>query len=436
MADRTGQAKDKNRPVVIYLNAFATVRDGKICLLPGRADPDNPASWLPLEQLLDAMRRGSGSRLLLLDLGRPIADAHSGIVANNGSDVLSDQLQHAVDTGELDFMVLASCGKGQISHMSLELQRSVFGYFLQQGLLGNADGWNDRKRTNGQVTAMELVEYTIAHVADWADQNHLSPQVPQLYGKGKDFLLITPGPSIPAPSLPEPYGDYPKLLTEGWAERDKWIKDDSFRRLPRTFREMEVILLRAEQRWLAGDAEDKIMAEFSGKSDELKSQKSENAPKTFTPRSIARARRALGKDDRAIGDKVHSILLRTPLKPDDLKPLVEKPPEPPPYAAISHAAMETLIEPADLQPELLKNADQLLKNLNPSPRLIELEAVKLLLAVNPVTQGRWSVLPGVRRLILASARDAELGFGRRSAGVALDQKRVGRGRRRAARGAA
>jgi hypothetical protein len=421
LADRTGGARDKGRPVVIYLNAFATVLGDKVQVLPGRADPDNTASWLPLEEVLSAMRRGSGSRLLLLDLAQPIAEAHLGIIANDLSSALHEELKRIDQAGELNFLVLASCGPGQASHVSLDLKRSVFGFFLEQGMLGHADGWNERKQTNGQVTAMELAQYTIAHVADWADQHHLSPQTPQLYGKDKDFLLISPRAPFSKVELPEKHGEYPNYLAEAWKERDAWIGDRSHHRLPRSFHELEWMILRAERQWLSGESEERIHLEFDGKFADLKKQKLDNAPRKIEPVSIAEARRLAAKDDVAIVNSVRVVLGRSPLKPDDLKPLVEKPPEPTPFGSMSYGLLEALIEPADPPAELLKNCGELLKNLSPPPRLIELAAVRLLIGLDADTQQKWSrpELLGVRRLLLTTARDA-----------ALDPNRVGVGRQR------
>src|SRR5262249_528910 len=75
LAERTGQAGDKGRPVVIHLSAHAVSRGGKVYLLPGRAEPDNPTTWLALDEILAALARGKSPRLLLLDLARPVADA-------------------------------------------------------------------------------------------------------------------------------------------------------------------------------------------------------------------------------------------------------------------------------------------------------------------------------------------------------------------------
>src|SRR5207248_6233297 len=134
LAERTGQSADKKRPIVVHLTALAVARGGQVHLLPGNAQPDDEASWLPLRDVLDALRRGQGPRLLLLDVARPVANARLGILSDGAADLLDDELAAAKKAGSLPFLVLTACGKGQTSHGSYELRRSVFGFFVEQGL--------------------------------------------------------------------------------------------------------------------------------------------------------------------------------------------------------------------------------------------------------------------------------------------------------------
>src|SRR5205085_9411780 len=54
-ADRTGEAEDKGRPMVVHLTALAVAREGTVRLLPGKASPDSTDSWLPLADVLGAL---------------------------------------------------------------------------------------------------------------------------------------------------------------------------------------------------------------------------------------------------------------------------------------------------------------------------------------------------------------------------------------------
>src|SRR5262249_19252211 len=161
---------------------------------------------------------------------------------------------------------------------------------------------------------------------------------------GKDFELIAPKQMPPEQmKLPEPK-DYPKWLEESWAVRDKWQTDGVYRVLPRTFRELELLLWQSEQRWLAGDSEDAVKTEFDGKFANLKKQRQELALAEQKPRSIAAARREVSEQkDEEVRKLVRPILeplMVKPAKPEDLKPLkrddlkavLEKFPETEPFA--------------------------------------------------------------------------------------------------------
>jgi hypothetical protein len=422
LAERTGKPPDRGRPVVVHLSAHAVSRGGKVHLLPSRAEPDNVTSWLALDDVLAALARGKGPRLLLLDLARPIADAHAGLLADDVAAALHAELTAADAAGKLPFLVLTACKPGEVAHASPDLQRSVFGYFIEQALLGYADGWVSGEEPDRKVSARELAEYVRVQVAQWADGLRLSPQTPQLYGQGKDFELIAPRQMPPDPmKLPEPK-DYPKWLEESWAVRDKWQTDGVYRLMPRTFRELEVLLWQAEQRWLAGDTEDAIRAEFDPRFADLKAQRQQLALKKQDPFSIAAARASVTREKEAeVGKAVRPLLERLmvkpakpedfkPLKPEDLKPLLEKPPETAPFASISYQLLAAALEVADPTPEQLKGFDDFLNVFKPAPNFIELEALHFLVKVDPTKHRRWDrdlELAGVRRLVLAAAEASE-----------------------------
>jgi hypothetical protein len=410
-AERSTQAADKGRPVVVHLSAHAVNRGGKVYLLPGLADPDNPASWLALDDVLAAFARGNSPRLLLLDLAHPIADAHAGLLADDVAAAIHEELSAAEKDGKLPFLVLTACKAGEVANASVDLQRSIFGFFIEQALLGHADGWGADEK-DGKVSARELMEYVRVQVAEWAALQRLSPQTPQLYGHGKDFVLIAPDQPFRPVAMPDPPPDYPKWLEEAWAERDKWQTAKVFRTMPRTFRELEVLLAVAEQRWLAGGEEEKIKSEFDGKFSDLKKQRGELALKTFGPRSVAEARRAGIENESKIGAwerSWHAKILasKSALKPDELKVPADKLPDAAPFHATALHALAAAGELDDPTLDQLKGFEEFLRNFTPAPRFIELAALRFLVDLDPRMQERWKDLPGVRHEVLAAARSSE-----------------------------
>ena len=89
---------DKARPLVLHVTALAAVRDRKVYLLPGNARPDDPASWIAVEELLDAFDKAVADRgkLLVLDLAHPTADPFSGVLRDEVSDRLHELLEARV----------------------------------------------------------------------------------------------------------------------------------------------------------------------------------------------------------------------------------------------------------------------------------------------------------------------------------------------------
>src|SRR5262245_40622840 len=217
--------------------------------------------------------------------------------------------------------------------------------------------------------------------------------------------------------LPEPLPDYWKWLSDYWAERDRWrdgwrAKGD-FRRVPRTFREFEVILRLAEQRLLAGDKEEDVKTQFEGRFARLSKQQQQNQPTEFAPIALAQARRQGWKEDATLARKAAGVLEKvqagTRLKPEDMK-LSDKPVEPDKLPALAGQTLEAMLRLSNPTVEQLKDFDEFFKSLA-SQRYIEFEVLRFLLAIDDVKGMRdnWNDkdLVGVRFRILNAAQSAE-----------------------------
>ena len=123
-------------PLVVHLRAHALWRDGKVYVLPGDADVDDPSRWLPLGEILQALSQCKSShKLLILDLTRPLADASLGIL----TDDVAAHVQDVLEAEPPSFLILCACSRGQVSLVSEEERLSVFGHYLERGLRGHAD---------------------------------------------------------------------------------------------------------------------------------------------------------------------------------------------------------------------------------------------------------------------------------------------------------
>jgi hypothetical protein len=171
---------------IVYISALAK-RDaqGRVYLLPTDADPDDPATWLSLARVDELL---GPKRLLILDLA---GDAYG-------------------EPREGPTLYAASAGQSPL--FSEYRGRSIFGYYVELGLRGQADTNGD-----GRVSAAELAEYVRQRVDRWSRRVRGVRQTPELQGKGVDFDLAEARSEARPADLPEPR-EYPKWLAEAWTK--------------------------------------------------------------------------------------------------------------------------------------------------------------------------------------------------------------------------
>lgn len=415
LADRTTTSDEKNRPVIVHLCAYAVIRDNTIYLLSGFSQPDSESTWLPLGEVFDALRRCAGGCLLLLDVARPVADSRLGFLSDDASSAIDAELKQLESAKQLPFLVLTSSSSGEVSHSSLVLRRSAFGFFVEQGLRGLADGWDAGKNIDGQVSARELAGYVRAQVVAWAAQMRLSAQTPEIYGAGTDFVLITPPPKPSPPALPDPPEAYPEWLTKSWVARDRGLADETWRATPRTFRHLESALLRAEARWIAGDDVEAIQRELQASMTELDEQRRHLAPAQYPPYSLAQVNRKPPIGEQELRAKLQAITDRlqnkAPFAAGEIDMLwqkaFEKPPAPPQNDLIAAMLFQTLAEIPDPSRDQLKAGLDVMSKLQPKPRHLELLLLQLLVDLEPAQWKRWETLPGTAHAVLLTCQLAE-----------------------------
>src|SRR5207244_6082355 len=117
----------------------------------------------------------AGHKLLILDTMRPLADPRLGVLTNDVASRISQELKAVEDPLR---MALLSCSPGQVSLVSEDLGQSVFGYYLEEGLRGWAQGWNAEGKSHGQVSARELAEFVKRRVDRWAERNRRTRPTP------------------------------------------------------------------------------------------------------------------------------------------------------------------------------------------------------------------------------------------------------------------
>jgi hypothetical protein len=239
-------------PVVVYVNARARIgRRGEVALLPADADPIDSGTWIPLRELLVALRDSpAGWKLLVLDLTKPPGEMRVAVLDDDVASRVPEDLKAVDDPRRL---TLTAAAPGQFSLTSQELGRSAFSYYFEEGLRGWTELDRPRQRRNGLVRVTDLAAYIQGRVDRWARLNRGVRQEPMLYGAGADFpLLALKHDGIQAaPQLPPPV-DYPGWLEAAWSVRDRWRAESSDQTTPLSFRKMEQTLLTAESEWRGG----------------------------------------------------------------------------------------------------------------------------------------------------------------------------------------
>jgi hypothetical protein len=329
-----------DRPVVVYLCAQAICDDrGEVFVLPGDAALDRADRWLPLRDVLGYMQKcRAAHKLLILDIGRPFVVPELGLLQNNAVEKSHDLLEQAVEEDSKLF-ILTACAPGQTS-LPLEAEgRTVFGYYLEQGLSGQADGYNARHKRDSRVSVEELAAFVVARVDRWARLNRQARQTPRLLlGSAKDFVLLTARGAPPEPdeeTSTQP--SYPPQFQDGWKLLDGWRGDTVGRAPAAQYRLLESALLHAERQWHGGAAQAEIDKELRKHVDEFTRQREEAiaARATTEPRSLAeevvRGRKPpdLEKDGaltklRALADLAAKPVVKKPADKDAAKPAPDK----------------------------------------------------------------------------------------------------------------
>jgi hypothetical protein len=256
--DALARSGAPDRPVVLYLRAPIETDEEGVRLNPGRTPHRGPRLRTVLEQF-----RACGGKNKLLILEVVWADLHPAAAADRFPDMRA-VLKELEAVPDPDRSVLASCGPRsdrapeQTSHNSVALGRSVFGYYLEQGLRGAADGWNRDRSTDQRVTVRELYAYLQDRLRAWSRANRLpeQEQEPWLGGPAAqpdgDFPILRVSPRAPAESPAPALDEFPGWLRGAWDLRDSWRAEGTNLSAPRLFRTLQVSILEAEWEWRHG----------------------------------------------------------------------------------------------------------------------------------------------------------------------------------------
>src|SRR5512135_1997554 len=311
---QTGLNALRNRPasesVVVYLASYALVDDkGAVQVLGTDSDPEDPETMLPLGDVLKGLAAcPSKSKLLVLDITRPLSLPGPAGLGDNVADHIADEVKAVKDDHRL---VLVSCAPGQRSLGSEALGESAFNHFFRLGLAGAAETRRDKR-----IDVKELSQYLGKAVDDWTVHNLGRHQKPVLLVSGPNFDLVavadrkTPLPTGPVLAEKDkkkhrveekesgkekgagpPAGtDYPKWLADGWAERESWWRSNDLLTAPRAFRMLEAALLKAEHDRRGGGDPAEIRHRLEGRLRDVRAERDRSRPSPPQPfRSVGQA---------------------------------------------------------------------------------------------------------------------------------------------------
>jgi hypothetical protein len=311
--------------VIVHLSALARTYKGDVYLLPPDANPDEPATWVTLKSVLEEVRDcPARNKLVLLDIAKPLADPHLGVLVDDVAARLAETLKELDAKGELNFGILCACSGGQSARVSDQLGQSGFGYYLGAGLYGKASGYNPGSERPGRVFREELDRFVRARVGRWSRDAVGAMQVPLFVGQVKDFEIVrlTGGGEGPEPEA-HPLGSYPAALVKGWEQRDTWLAgpDEDYRTDPGALRRLDALLLSTEERWRATRNEEVASGLLDDFTNQLRTLATEvtrarAAPGPRLRSALADAERRKVTADKAVEKDLLALVQRLEKAPD------------------------------------------------------------------------------------------------------------------------
>jgi hypothetical protein len=374
------QGAESGAELVIHLGCRARIGpDDTVQLLPADADLGAPQSWLPLRQVLEALKACPARRkLLILDIMSPLADPRRGVLVDDVAGALPAELEAVPDGTRF---VLCPCSPGQVAHASEYLGRSAFGFYLEEGLRGWADGAGEHGTEDGRVTVRELAAFLRQHVDRWARLNRQTRQTPVLLGEGPDFPL-TAVQDDPRPHLePNPRGDYPEWLAEAWKKVNAAGGPTEEAGLNQ---QIVATLLEAERAWRAGQDTDEVHRRLTARLAPLE-QRLQTARSRAHPRpaSLALARAQGAQPDEGLTEAVRALLIevesrtqglaedkKEPVRAERIKAFLEAQKAKTPFQ-MAWAAFEVAADEPAPAPDTIRFLDRLLAAQAPEPEYVE-----------------------------------------------------------------
>ena len=171
-----------NDYLLFFFSGHGIEENRKSYLLPADArinvlsDTAIPINWIK-----ETMEKSKArAKVLILD-----ACHSSAIKGKAESGRMTKGLHNSIFPAPRGFAILSSCTMNQVSYEMPNGENSVFTYFLNEGLMGDADSDND-----GKITIPDASRYATEKTLEWASSEGVEQSPTLEYNVVRDLILV------------------------------------------------------------------------------------------------------------------------------------------------------------------------------------------------------------------------------------------------------
>ena len=256
----TALTRVDEKTIVLYFAMHGASDARGAYLIRQDADGSDPEhDFLRISEILERLKKlpASKNKVIIFDATQVPALWSFGVLHNDFARAL-EQLDRDGKIAEIpNLVILSASATDQQSWASDELKRTLFSYYVLEGLKGAADANGD-----GRVDALELHDFVNDRVKRWVLANRGAVQTPVLlpeaHGKeraSKIHLTMVPTPYQSSDPIPSSGWAPPAELTKAWdnAARLAALMPPPEVYSPQVWQQYRATLLRYEQLLRAGD---------------------------------------------------------------------------------------------------------------------------------------------------------------------------------------
>ena len=186
----------RNPPaMIVWISMHGVAQPGQEAfLVPPAASPIDSKTWLPVNSVIETLQSVPSSRkvMVVLDCNRMDRNWNIGLLENQFSKQVSQLVNdmQAASQWPDNVSVVLSADTGQTNHVSHTLNGTSFGHYMQLGLAGAADLFENGGDGNGWVSRGELQKFLGSQLNRWSLQSRGVEQNSVWLGSERDFRVV------------------------------------------------------------------------------------------------------------------------------------------------------------------------------------------------------------------------------------------------------